>query len=317
MSPEQFLRETVSRLELTEGEIEKISIKHRSLREGLRAKLPVKDDFLTGSYARRTIIKPKREDKYDVDFFLVFETSTHLPSLVLELKRTLEDIGSNDDDVINVRSQNRSITIIYQDNFQIDVVPAFQNQNKRMYEIFDKRSQIIILSNPKIHGERLTEANDTTASGSVKRLIPIIKLLKFWKRAQCDYVKSFHLECLAVEVLKDDKIDSFSYGLSKFFAKAANHLIQGNLRDPANPQIVIDAYLDEDGKRGDLIKLILKQKQITDEAFQLERDGKNEEAVNIWRQIFCLEDDFHKNGELVQKRSVIINHPPHSPWCNV
>ena len=260
MSPEEYFVRLLTTLNLTDKEREQISEKHLSLREKLREKLPVEDDFLTGSYPRNTMIRPNGDYKYDVDFFLAFSDEDfgeyELPKLLEMVKNALEEIKGEDPDITNIVSQNRSIGVEYKNGFQIDVVPAIEIAKDELYKIFDKRTQEPVKSNPKLHGKNLSEANENTESGSVKRLVPIIKLLKAWKRDKCDYVKSFHLELLAVEILKDEPIEKFSSGLTKFFNNASEYLQEASLTDPANSENLIDAYLDEDGTREKLLELI-------------------------------------------------------------
>lgn len=48
MTTEEYFTNLAGRLELTDGERDRIFGKHNVLREKLREKLPVEDDFLTG-----------------------------------------------------------------------------------------------------------------------------------------------------------------------------------------------------------------------------------------------------------------------------
>lgn len=247
MSPEEYFNELLSNLNLTDEERKQISDKHISLRERLREFLPVEDDFLTGSYPRNTMIRPNGDDKFDVDFILAFSNEKfgeyELPKLLELVKSALEKIKDEDEDIEYIIDQNRSIGVEYRGNFQIDVVPAIEIEKDKLYRIFDKRTRQPVDSNPKLHGKNLSEANENTESGSVRRLVPIIKLLKSWKRDRCDYVKSFHLELLAVAILGDEPIESFSAGLAKFFSEAEDYLQEACLVDPANLENLIDVYL--------------------------------------------------------------------------
>ena len=316
MTPEEYLSGFASKLNLTDAEIEQISQTHNKLREKLREKLPVVDDFLTGSYPRNTIIRPKMDDKLDVDFFLAFSNDDfgeyELPKLLEIVKDALEEIQQNDPDIVGISEQNRSIAVEYDDGYQIDVVPAIEIERDELYKIFDKRTRQPVKSNPKLHGENLSEANEATEYGSVKRLVPIIKLLKSWKRDKCDYVKSFHLELLAVEILKDKKIETFSFGLTKFFTKASNYLQEPSLTDPANNENMLDAYLDEDGTREALLDLVAQERQMAEKASQFEFDSDNENAVKEWKNIF--EKDGGERGKHANEPKssgpTIISCPP-------
>lgn len=321
MSPEDYFNELLTNLNLTSQEIDQISKKHLSLRERLRELLPITDDFLTGSYPRNTIIRPIGQDKFDVDFFLVFSNDMfgayELPKLLEVVKIALEKIRDEDGDIVNIKQQNRSIGIEYRGNFQIDVVPAIEIEKDSLYKIFDKRTRQPIESNPLLHGKHLSEVNKNTECNSVRRLVPIIKLLKSWKREKCDYVKSFHLELLAVEILQENSIASFSSGIARIFSSGMYYLQDVSLVDPANTENLIDEYLDKDGVRGQLLELIAKEKELAEYALILEEIGENEKAVNEWKKIFCSGDD-SKNAatSLIPRVPTIITTPP-KQHCNV
>ena len=290
MKPEEYFNGRLEAINITDTERDNISEKHTLLRESLRDKLPVEDDFLTGSYARNTIIRPIGNDKFDVDFFLAFNKDEfenyELKKLLELVKSALDEIKNEELEIREVFSQNRSVGVVYDGNFQVDVVPAIEIYKDKQYKIYDQKSGKPINSNPKLHGEILTRANEETESGSVKRLVPIIKLLKSWKRNKCDYVKSFHLELLAIKILKDNSIESFSTGLTNFFSFAGEYLKQPCLFDPANSQNLIDAYLDEDNTRHKLLTLVAEEAEMTKLAFSLENRGDDETAIMIWKKIF-------------------------------
>lgn len=323
MTTEEYFKNLASKLELTTSEQDRISKKHNFLREKLREKLIVEDDFLTGSYDRNTTIRPKGEDKFDVDFFLAFNKDdygeTELPDLLKIVKDILDKIKNDDKDILEINDrQKRSIGVIYNDNFQIDVVPAIQIEKDKLYKIFDKKTQEAVKSNPKLHGQNLTTANEATESGSIRRLVPIIKLLKGWKREKCDYVKSFHLEMLAIKILGNEEIGSYSQGIAKFFTNAGQELQSAGLKDPANAENIIDEYLDDDGNRGELLDLVANEKEIAEKAVKLEDKGESDGAVKEWRKIFE-EDGGDKNfsNSPIRTGPIVIKRPPAQPWCNV
>ena len=322
MTTEEFFKALASKIELTQSEADKIAKKHNWLREKLREKLSVEDDFLTGSYARNTMIRPQDSEKFDVDFFLAFNKEDYgeseLADLLKTVKGVLDEIKSEDSDIEKIDDkQRRSIGVVYKDNFQIDVVPAVQIEKDKLYKIFDKRTQSAVNSNPKLHGKNLTDANDATASNLTKRLVPIVKMLKSWRREKCDYLKSFHLELLVVETLKDAEITSYSTGIAKFFNDVD---LQSSLTDPANAGNIIDAYLDEDGTRDNLITLIAAERKIAREAIELESNGDEDVAVAKWKKIFEPKDDDGKNAgghPAASSGPTFINRTPSKPWCNV
>lgn len=323
MTTEEYFKNLASKLELKDSERDNISDKHTTLRENLKEKLEVEDDFLTGSYKRNTMIRPKGEDKFDVDFFLAFNKGDYgeseLPELLKVLRDILDEIKKDDEDIEEIREQKRSIGVIYKDNFQIDVVPAIQIEKDKRYKIFDKRTQKPVESNPKLHGQNLTDANEATESGPVRRLVPIVKLLKAWKREKCDYVKSFHLEMLVVKILEDKEIKSYSQGLAKFFTNVGQELQSTGLEDPANTENIIDEYLDEDGNRGELLDLVADEKETAERAIKFENEEESDNAVKEWRKIFEGKDDEGKDStdSPIRTGPMVIKRPPAPPWCDV
>ena len=216
MTTEEFFKNKIDEItiSLDDKEQKLIESKHNNLREKLRERLDLKDDFLTGSYKRWTQIKPKKtSENFDVDIFLAFDKEDYgekeLEDLMIEVENAVKDIKDNDNDIditfINTK-QRRSIGVEFGKKFQIDLVPAIEIEKDQRYKIFDKNTLQAIESNPKLHGSNLTSANETSKSGGIKRLVPIVKLLKSWKRDKCDYVKSFHLEMLAVKILGNEEI---------------------------------------------------------------------------------------------------------------
>src|SRR3990172_5397736 len=206
MTVEEFLSNFCSSIELTEKQRDKVASRHKKLRKKLREKLELADDFLTGSYAKHTMIRPlDEEDKFDVDFFVTFSGDDHDESELEDLKNEvlngLEDIEKDDNLIESVRPQDCSIGIIYSDEFQIDVVPAIEIEKDEIYKIFERQSGEPVMSNPKLHANLLTKANDASESGGRKRLVPMIKLLKYWKRMHFGFVKSFHIELLCLRLI--------------------------------------------------------------------------------------------------------------------
>lgn len=319
MSVEEYFKDVLDEIsiKLDDKERELIQKKHNILREKLNEYLDIRDDFLTGSYARATLIKPKNsDDKFDVDVFVAFSNDDYGEKELEELRevtiKALKDIKDKYPELgitaIN-ENQRRSVGLEFGSNFQIDVVPSIELEKDVNYKIFDKISLKPVKSNPKLHNEKLKEANEKSSSGTIKKLVPIIKILKSWKREKCDYLKSFHLEMLAIKILGNTSIQSFSQGIGKFFSNIEKYTQEACLKDPANEENIIDEYLDEDDNRNQLLLLIEKEKRIAERALELEKEEEEEKAIKEWIKIF--------GGTGVYKgKSVIIKHNPPKPWQN-
>jgi len=315
MTVEEFLSNFCSSIELTEKQRDKVASRHKKLRKKLREKLELADDFLTGSYAKHTMIRPlDEEDKFDVDFFVTFSGDDHDESELEDLKNEvlngLEDIEKDDNLIESVRPQDCSIGIIYSDEFQIDVVPAIEIEKDEIYKIFERQSGEPVMSNPKLHANLLTKANDASESGGRKRLVPMIKLLKYWKRMHCDYVKSFHIELLCLRLIGEEKIDSFSQGLSRFFDLAPDYVRDHDLIDPANERNIINEYLNSDEDKLDAFITQLENAQgRVDNALELERNGDEQGSLKEWRKLFEIKDK--SDDRSIEIPSII----PAKPWA--
>lgn len=290
MAIEEFFEKILTNLNPSQSDIEKISHRHLELRKDLNESMSVEEDFLTGSYSRNTLIIVAKNEPFDVDFFLAFSdreySDSELSGLIDEVRVALLGIMSDNPEIQEIILQNRSVGVIYGENFKIDVVPAIQIEKDLRYRIYDKLTSTPIESNPKIHSKLLTEANERTESGGKKRLVPIIKLLKLWKSKQCEDLKSFHLELLAIEILGSEEIASYSQGLKTFFDSLPSHIASSGLEDPANSKNVIDVYLDEDEKRGRITSSANDAIEIIKIAISREDDGDIDGAINEWEKLF-------------------------------
>jgi len=178
---EEAFRKFKSRLELNEKEQKNASARHNEIRDLLRDRFALDDDFLTGSYKRYTETKPLK----DVDIFCVLGSKekhfrNEHPSKVLQAfeKALAERYGA-----AAVSIQRRSVCVDFgvvvdaEDNtdyrvVSMDAVPAFAlGQN---YEIPDKDDGKWMKTNPKIHAEKAIEAQDAY-NGEWKGLVRMMK----------------------------------------------------------------------------------------------------------------------------------------------
>ncbi len=270
-------------LNLNEADIEKIGI-HKDLRKEVEKKLKIKGksgdetySFLTGSYVRNTAIRPPK----DVDFFVVLDEKAYKEKSPKELLATLEQSLKEIVGDKTVFEQTHSITIEYDEEFSIDVIPAMEEGEAYKIPEVAEDGDSWLISNPNVHKKKLNEANEETKG----LLVPIIKLLKSWKRDKCDYVKSFHLELLATEILRGLDVKSYSEGINLFFSKSSDYLREPCIKDPANEQNLVDDYLS-DGERKQLADLMAAEREISNNAVTFEKDTEDDKALAEWDKIF-------------------------------
>lgn len=198
--PEAF-QDFLSRLELTESERAEASRQHTHMREQIQKQtmMEVVENFLSGSYGRRTAIRPLN----DIDIFVVRKSATGpgaryvTPSeMIAEMKVTLEGIYPGKKATVSARAVNMEFL---GSGIAYDVVPAFAAEAD-VYLIPDVEKNEWVRTNPKIHQAKSTEAN-LRAKG---KLIPLLKAVKHANNQHGRLARSFHLEVLSWQVVTAD-----------------------------------------------------------------------------------------------------------------
>ncbi len=207
MTIAQAFQSFLEKLELRASERDDASKQHSYLRESLSQHMDIEDNFLSGSYARSTAIRPLN----DIDIFLVLKQSQALnpsvaPEKVLtEVQTTLEAIYPNK----RAKLQTRSVNIEFSTTgIAYDVVPAFLGDKAGVYKLPDRDTPQWIETNPKIHSELSVQANK--AAGN--KLKPLVKAVKHAKNVHGSEARSFHLEVLAWQILTSPP-DNYLAGL--------------------------------------------------------------------------------------------------------
>ena len=172
-----------------------------NLRKHLEGAFSVSEFLISGSFKRRTAIRPLN----DIDLFVVFDSDAErqlqraAPSVVLRrVQDVLDDAYPTKD---KPKAQSRSVNVEFSGTgLSFDVVPAFKDSSGRGYLIPDRDAASWIRTDPRKHAEYATQAN-TRAGNKAK---PIIKALKSWNAQQNKVVRSFHLELMVYDVLQSD-----------------------------------------------------------------------------------------------------------------
>lgn len=212
-------------MEITNLQASTTSTRQKNVREAMEVELSVLDSFLTGSYARDTMIAPLKDA--DIDIFVVLspEYFTHngQASLLDTTRRVLRRSYGN---TPNISRNGQAVTIVFSD-FRVDVVPAFNRQGGG-YLIPNATTSAWISTDPRTHVSLMTEHN-TRHSGT---LVPLIKMLKGWNRNLNYAFESFYLELLAINVFANVTISDYSSGARYFFDKGRD-AIRFQISDPA------------------------------------------------------------------------------------
>jgi hypothetical protein len=275
-----------SRLELTDSEQDDASRRHNEIRDYLRTKFNIYDDFLTGSYKRWTKTKPLK----DVDIFCVLgDKERHRrKEPPADLLKAFEDALIEKYGRENVSRQRRSVTVEFgvtpdaEENtggkvMSFDVVPAFAMG--KHYEIPDVATSAgWTETNPKIHYDLAVKAQEAY-SGEWKG---IVRMTKKWNAHQGKPVKpSFLIEVMAHQLLHPPFGGDYRFELKAFLASLADR-IHESWEEPANLGPPVSDSMDIAARNAAKVKLMAGSDAAA-RAIQLERQGKNGEALKVWR----------------------------------
>jgi hypothetical protein len=176
------------------------------------------------------MISPLTEADIDIfvclhpSYFNAFNGTNGGPAGLLDrVKQTLRKTYTTTPDVSR---NDQAVTIRFSD-FVVDVVIGF-NRTGAGYLIANAVSNFWLETDPKKHVAIMSEANKHHKGN----LVPLIKMIKSWNKAQGAFFRSFHLEVLALEAFRNVTISDFPSGLRFFFDKA-HTLVRGKNLDPA------------------------------------------------------------------------------------
>lgn len=276
-----------SRLELTESEQQDASRRQKEIRAQMDESFHIAQDFLTGSYKRWTKTKPLK----DVDIFCVLaEEERHYrkkhPSALLAAVETamVTKYGKE-----NVSRQRRSVSVSFgvkpnedEDTegkvMSFDVVPAFDKDNH--YEIPDtSTSNGWTETDPEVHYAKALEAQNRYD----KEWKGIVRMIKKWNEFRGKPLKpSFLIEVMSLELLVPPFGGDYRYEVKGLFAAMADR-IHETWPDPAGLGPPVSDSMDR-AARDAVRKELLRASDAAAEAIQLERNGRNGDALRAWRE---------------------------------
>lgn len=290
ISIDEAFRKFKHRLELNDREQANASARHQEVREHIRQKFKIENDFLTGSYARWTKTKPLK----DIDIFFALKASENAylkqsPSVVLDdfFKALVEKYGNR------VSRQRRSLNVSFgvaadcDDNtdyrvMSVDVVPAFASGSD--YSIPDEVLGKWIATNPKIHADKATTAHHAYSN----EWKGIVRMLKYWnnnpKHREKPIKPSFLIEVMCLQALYGGWGGSFEHEIQGAFATLADRIFD-EFPDPAGlgPPISDEMDLARKQRAQGLLREAERQASI---AIDHARRGRGGEALRAWRDLF-------------------------------
>lgn len=280
--PEAF-RAFKTSLEITNLQSATVSTRQRSVRGAVENGLAVVDSFLSGSYSRQTLIAPLKQA--DIDIVVVLDPKYFhnyngqnggQAGLLDLLKRVLKKTYPTTPDI----SRNGQAVTIQFTDFVVDVVPAFNRQGGG-YLIPNSISQAWLSTDPKEHVKIWSAANQSHNGD----LIPLMKMLKAWNRTTSTFLRSFHLETMALQILNSVTISDFPSGARYFFDKGRDYITKKN-PDPAGYGDDVGRYLNTEEAVKNAVSRFETAHTRALKAEDFASRGYVADAIGMWRMVF-------------------------------
>lgn len=281
-----------SNLEISDYQQEKVAARQKSVRNALaNGHLTIKDDFLTGSYSKRTMVRPMADN--DIDMFVVFHEQhaanyhgkPNGPQSIIEyvrstIKPTYPFTGT--------RADGQALVLKFNDGIHVDVVPAFlSTANHYLIPNLNSAGTPWIHTNPKLQAFWLSTANKN--SGGM--LVPFVKMVKYWNKANNVGLSSFHIEALVLQFFRGKTITSYALASRSFFSQLGTLLNQPTY-DPVNVSGRVDTYLDLFKKMqvNAKVSILVKKMPIYPLSFLLPASSSlfssDQTEINGWRTFY-------------------------------
>lgn len=273
-----------SKIEPTEKETNAISASQNKMREILKnsTEISLVDSFLTGSYARQTMIRPLK----DVDFLVQMHYGAHKNDNSVQLLNKVRRVLSKAYPSTPIRIILPCVKVQF--NYcHFEIVPAFAIEGNE--DLFKIPANVGIgwqQTYPRIPDKWMTQENKKSEG----LFIPTIKMLKRWRDIHCRKLRSFHLEMLTRMAFDFYKIDNYAVGVWAFFARTS-YLFDLNKTQPFVPEpgrgnVYVDQYLYADPFLLANVRQNIKAHfTCVQKAFDYMQKGKIGLAKQLWGKI--------------------------------
>ena len=196
---DQFLKQEV---DLNTGRLGRLDGSVEALTNFLQNSAMFADQFLDvipqGSYAHRTIIKPvQTSHEFDADILLHLEevTGWEAADYVENLYACFRDNGTYKP---KARKGKRCVTIDYEGDFHVDVVPYLERHGNKY--ITNRAEDRFELTDPEAYNAWLDEKNRTAN----RNLVKVIRLVKYLR----NYKRTFHVKSVVLNVLLAEQVNA-------------------------------------------------------------------------------------------------------------
>jgi len=260
---------------------------HTSVRNFLKSHASFKNrwesDFLAGSYARNTAIRPKKSgddvERPDVDIIVVtsFSSDDHPDDVLEELSDALEDGYTVE------RINKRSVRVVTA-NAEIDLVPTIESGSA--YLLPDRDLGRWKGTNPPAHNDWSRDQNNAFDG----RFKPLVKLFKWWRRENKSgkRPKGFVLEVL---VSKHAPLGETHYGEAFAQMFESIYASYGTLAESGIKPTIEDPSLSGNDilskvSLTDWKNFIGRVRVHADYARRAQDEEDMEEATRLWQKLF-------------------------------
>jgi hypothetical protein len=230
--------------------------------------LHVVKTFTNGSYERDTIIRPLD----DIDLFAVLgrdawkDENGNLPSpqsVLSKIKNYLND----QHDYKNKVSQDRPCVTVKLSDKNFDVLPSFEEfGGGYLIPNYDLKSWTYS------YPEQLTINLENIHRQRNYKIKPTIKAIKYWNKEKGKLIPSYHIEEAAINIFTLNDFTNFEQSIRIWFNNAEYYLNSNKFKSN-------DDYNTS-------INRVRKVKGKLTEAKEKYDDGKEDEAIQIWKDIF-------------------------------
>jgi len=241
--------------------------------------------FLTGSYSRKTIIRPID----DIDLYVRIHYGKHAegqsPISILRLMASAIRKRYPNNTKVNVDAPCIVVTFL---GYKVEIVPAVgYSDNPDLYSIPAPGSKEWMDCYPNVPDKWLSACNHSNDS----MFIPLIKMLKQWNRHNKVGLKSFHLELLTEKVFGAvTDIYSYPQGVFDWMYCVRDWIWQNDypfVLEPGKSYTCVDDYLYDKPFRIRVIrnKLDAGLKK-AERAWNFYNKGRYGPAKGVWSGMF-------------------------------
>lgn len=314
---EDFLENTVN---LNASRFEKIEKAREVLGAFIEESETFKDLYvettLQGSARQKTIIKPVgADDEFDADLLVTLEENTEWSPA--DYHANLASLFKDSDrykDITDTRGKTRCVTIDYNSDFHVDLVPAIERDGQ-MY-IFNKSTDKEECTDGDGYSQWF-EQQDAYAGGY---LVPVVRLIKYLRDSRNDFdTRSVILTTIiGMQVQSDDQFGSLSEAfvtiMDRLDTFLSTHDDAPTIENPAMSEETFERNWKDDENKS--FKALKKAVGTYAES------ASGAESLVDWQELFgdkFKDEDGDKSVGVAGAATAYTlgsSFTPNSPWCS-